>query len=432
MAAGVAWWEMDCRSGAVRFHPRKVEMLGFGPTAFTHYTHFTALLHPEDLEPAMAAMRGHLEGTLAEYRIDYRIRHEDGTYRWFQDIGCITQRDEDGRPAIVTGVVLDVSSHKQLEDVVRLERTRLRALFEGHSAVMLVIDPSTGGIVEANPAAERFYGWSLAALTRMHIQQINVLPYADVAKAMVTAGSTQNARFEFQHRTADGAIRDVEVFSNRIEVDGHVLLYSIIHDIGQRKQAEAALRQHEQSLVHAERFAQFGHWEFCLHDRVMHASHGAARIYGFTDLQLPLADVQQCVVAEDRPRLDVALRDLIEREVPYDIEFWIHRVSDGAAVAVHSRAEFDRITQRVFGVVQDITTRKRVEGERETLILQLQSAIEHIKTLKGIVPICASCKKIRDDKGYWQQVEAYLARHTDVRFSHGICPECMQKHYPQS
>jgi len=80
-------------------------------------------------------------------------------------------------------------------------------------------------------------------------------------------------------------------------------------------------------------------------------------------------------------------------------------------------------------VMTDITERKKIAAEREKLILELQCAIGEIKTLRGIVPICASCKKIRDDSGYWEQVEAYVSRHTEARFSHGICPECMKKFY---
>jgi hypothetical protein len=101
-------------------------------------------------------------------------------------------------------------------------------------------------------------------------------------------------------------------------------------------------------------------------------------------------------------------------------------------VHVHSRAEYDAGTRKVFGVVQDITDRKRIEGEREDLIVELRQAIEQVKTLKGIVPICANCKKIRDDQGYWEQVDAYVSRHTDARFSHGICPDCLKRLYADS
>jgi len=61
---------------------------------------------------------------------------------------------------------------------------------------------------------------------------------------------------------------------------------------------------------------------------------------------------------------------------------------------------------------------------------ELKEALDEIKTLRGILPICASCKKIRDDKGYWQQIESYISRHSEALFSHGICPECVRKLYP--
>ena len=80
---------------------------------------------------------------------------------------------------------------------------------------------------------------------------------------------------------------------------------------------------------------------------------------------------------------------------------------------------------------KDVTDRKKIEAEREEIINELKKALAEIKTLKGIVPICASCKKIRDDKGYWEQVESYIGRHTDAKFSHGICSECEKKLYAE-
>jgi hypothetical protein len=78
----------------------------------------------------------------------------------------------------------------------------------------------------------------------------------------------------------------------------------------------------------------------------------------------------------------------------------------------------------------DITKRKEIEADREKLIGKLQDALNKIKTLRGIIPICAACKKIRDDKGYWNQLESYIREHSEAVFSHGICPECTEKLYP--
>jgi len=76
-----------------------------------------------------------------------------------------------------------------------------------------------------------------------------------------------------------------------------------------------------------------------------------------------------------------------------------------------------------------IFERKKIEIEREKLIRELQSALSEVKALRGFLPICASCKKIRDDKGYWNQIEAYICAHSDAQFSHGLCSDCARKLY---
>ena len=83
------------------------------------------------------------------------------------------------------------------------------------------------------------------------------------------------------------------------------------------------------------------------------------------------------------------------------------------------------------GIIRDITARKHAEEQRDRLILDLQKALSEVKTLRGFLPICSHCKKIRDDKGYWNQIESYIHKHTDTEFSHGICPECAEKYFPE-
>ena len=78
----------------------------------------------------------------------------------------------------------------------------------------------------------------------------------------------------------------------------------------------------------------------------------------------------------------------------------------------------------IYSVARDITTRKEIEDERERLVQQLQAALAEVKTLQEILPLCSYCRKIRDDEDYWHTVESYVARHTNSRFSHSICPDC--------
>ena len=87
------------------------------------------------------------------------------------------------------------------------------------------------------------------------------------------------------------------------------------------------------------------------------------------------------------------------------------------------------VAQRAMEADQLAMERKRAEAEREKLVGELQKALSEVKKLSGFLPICASCKKIKDDKGYWRQIEAYIRDHSEAEFSHGICPDCMKKLY---
>ena len=82
-------------------------------------------------------------------------------------------------------------------------------------------------------------------------------------------------------------------------------------------------------------------------------------------------------------------------------------------------------------VLRDITEKKRYEEERERMIAELREALKQVKTLSGLLPICANCKNIRDDQGYWHAVEEYIQQHSNADFSHGICPACIKKYYPE-
>ena len=88
-------------------------------------------------------------------------------------------------------------------------------------------------------------------------------------------------------------------------------------------------------------------------------------------------------------------------------------------------------SRRILAVSNDITERKASEAQREKLIEELKQALVHVKTLRGLLPICASCKKIRDGGGYWNKLETYISQHSDASFTHGLCPDCAIKTFEQ-
>nr|WP_319397074.1 PAS domain S-box protein [uncultured Desulfobacter sp.] len=143
---------------------------------------------------------------------------------------------QNGKPHILA-VVRDITDRKKAEEVLRKSEQAFRNLFDNHAAVKLIIDPGTGRIIAANKAAEEFYGWPCDTLTQMSIDQINTKSLGDIQKLMGNAKNQERIYFEFQHRLADGSIRDVEVFSSGVEMNGQKYLHSIVHDITEQKKA---------------------------------------------------------------------------------------------------------------------------------------------------------------------------------------------------
>jgi len=255
----------------------------------------------------------------------------------------------------------EIESRKEIEQELRESEEKFRNIFEYHTAVKLIIDPETGSIINANHAAENYYGWSKEQLQNMKIHDINTLSASDIKKAIEKAGNGGQQSFEFEHRLADGTIRDVEVFTSKIEVKGKFLLQSMVHDITERNQAIAAIGISEARLKRAEIASRSGNWEFHLDTQTIMASEGAVKLYGLDKDIFDYAVIREIPLAEDRPKLDKALRKLIEEDQPYDIEFKIKTVDTGEIKDIHSVAIYDKDQRILFGVIQDITERKLAE-----------------------------------------------------------------------
>jgi len=157
--------------------------------------------------------------------------------------------DSDGKTVIgIFGISRDITEFKQAEIDLRESEQRFRNLFHKDSSIMLLIDPTSGVIVDANAAAAKFYGYSDVEMHGMLISQINTLPAEEIQRERELALEEKRNYFVFPHRLANGEIRTVEVYSTPIESSGKALLFSIVHDITERRLAEAKLVENEAYL----------------------------------------------------------------------------------------------------------------------------------------------------------------------------------------
>jgi PAS domain S-box-containing protein len=143
---------------------------------------------------------------------------------------------------IMLSMAPDVTERKRVQSELIIAKEKAeeserayRQLFENHTAVKFLIDPNNGGIVKANQAAADFYGWGIEKLQSMKIGEINILPPEKINEALKYASTNRRVYFEFKHRLFNGQVRDVEVFSSKIEYGGKELLHSIVHDVTEKK-----------------------------------------------------------------------------------------------------------------------------------------------------------------------------------------------------
>jgi diguanylate cyclase (GGDEF)-like protein/PAS domain S-box-containing protein len=275
-----------------------------------------------------------------------------------------TERDRDLLVFVAQHVASAIEQKRQ-EDALRESERRYRQMFENNRAVQMLIDPDSGRIVDANVAAAEFYGWDIDTLRTMHLWQINTLDEEALRSEMTNVALQQRSYFVFRHRLANGEIRDVEVHSGPIVASGRTLLYSIIHDITERKRAEEALLLSEQKYRNIVDYASVGIYRSKPDGTILMANPTLARILGYESIE----DLQRRNLATDVYVTEGERSGALERFAAngYAIEeelLW--RRKDGTpiwvqlnahAIDLHAGAE-------VFeGFVFDITERKLADQQ---------------------------------------------------------------------
>jgi len=246
-ASGQLVYEYDVGTGDIFWGARLEQVLGYSPDEMQGgMVQWEEMIHSEDRGKVLRMLKI-AEKYLTPYDAQYRVRQKDGTYRWLHDRGKFMIGGP-GKSMRLIGMIQDISVRKRTEKELEESEARYHSLFKKNQAAMLMIDPETVAIVDANLGACIFYGYTYEKMLKLKMTDINTLAAEEVKTEMQRALTEQHNHFYCQHRLANGQVRDVEVYIGPLFIRGKQLLYSIIHDITQRKLAEEALRQSNDQL----------------------------------------------------------------------------------------------------------------------------------------------------------------------------------------
>ncbi len=315
---------------------------------------------------------------------------------------------------------------RQAEKALRRSQHDLDDFFENAPLSLHWAAPD-GTILRANTTELEMLGYSQREYLGRSIAEFFVdKRLAETAIRQLRGGETLH-EFEAQMRGKDGAIHNVLINANGLwDDDKFIRSRWFTVDVTDRKQFEqasaflgAVVESSEDAIIGTDLTGNIVSW-----------NNGAAQMYGYTAAEVkgrPIHILTPPARPEESPESFSQI--LSQRQVARYETF--HLRQDGKMIPVSvTRSPMKDSQGRIIGVSaieRNIQQRKQEERERLFLIQELSRTLANIKVLRGLLPICSSCKKIRDDHGYWNQLESYLAEHTEAEFTHGICPECKAK-----
>jgi PAS domain S-box-containing protein len=291
-----------------------------------------------------------------------------------------------------------------------------------------------GIILSWNSGAERIYGYTSAEMVGRPISILLPPERPDELSRFLERikGGEHIDHYETVRVKKDGRLIHVSLMISPVkDTTGKIVGASTIaRDITDRKRAEEALRESEERYRTLFEGARDAIYVTTREGEIIDANQSLLDQFGYGREEVIGLNARVTYAhSEDR----LKFQEEIEREgFVKDYETKL-RKKDGTEMECLLtsivRRNADGYIVGYQGIIRDITERKRAEEERETLIHELQDALANIRRLRGLLPICASCKKIRDDKGYWNQLETFIQEHSEAEFSHGFCPDCMKKLY---
>ena len=250
-------------------------------------------------------------------------------------------------------------------------------------------------------------------------------PPADAAKLRRRA----EKRLQTREQTPQSAMRNPQSAQRLVhELEVHQIELEMQNDELRRARAraEALLAQYTELYD----FAPTGYFSLARDGTILAVNLTGVRLLGLERARLLKRRFTLLVSEADRPVFNAFLAKTFAGKDREGCEVALLR-AEAAPLFVHVEAVVSAGRRECRAAVLDVTRHHQAEAERERLVQELEAALARVKLLSGLLPICANCKRIRNDEGYWKQLEGFISSHSEATFSHGICPDCLHTLYPE-
>ena len=409
-------WEqwVDAQGQFIYSSPSCKRITGFTPEAFIQDPGLMErIIHPDDLN-IWQAHSFECENHKTSQQVEFRILRADGVIRWishncqpiFDELDSYLGRRSSNR---------DISIRKEVEaqkaavlEAMHESEEKYRTLFENTHTVMLLIDPETGSIVDANLAAISYYGYSHEEFIKMNISQLNTLSPSEIKDEMERVRAEKKHYYNLSHRLANGEIRPVEIYSGPVNFLGRHLLFSVVHDNTERKKAEDALIISEAKYrLLAENMADVV-WILDLSEKFLYLSPSIFHLCGFTPEQMVgryareiMTPESYQLIAENLPGRLAAFENGDEsvrtRSVLIDLYHKNGSIVPTEVVTTLLTNAQGQVFQ-ILGVTRDITARKQVETALRQSEEQYRNLYED--AIEGIAQTTPDGKYINANQSY--------------------------------
>ncbi len=398
---------------------------------------------PEDLAAAYTSENEQVLRAGHALEFHHSVPGADGLSHWLTIKFPIPR---EGQPSLLGAISLDITQQKRAEAAVKRSEERYRRMFEDVSLPKLITDPQTARILDANPAAVDFYGYSLDTLKSMTMLQINIAEPAVILKKMQQVLNGEIRSCLFEQRLANGAVREVEGFAAGIELNGQQVLYCTYIDVTERNRAQAALEEANQQLEQRvqERTRALEQSKDRIEAIFNHSGDGillldnALKIkqsnYAFDQMFAIPHDTYfdkllfELMLDVDRTRLAAQLPDVTERHETRRMEIKGRRV-DGttfdAEISVAPVNRSDKAVQNVVCIVRDASERKQAEAERQKYMAEIADLYNNAPAGYHSLDSAGFFVQINDTELGWlgYSREEVVAR---LRFAELLTPQSQQ------